>query len=77
VPLPPQEWATVNAVDARFFDTFGIPVSLGRAFGPNDVERAQPVAIINQSLARQHFGDENPVGGASASTPATAILASR
>jgi len=28
VPLPPQEWATVNAVDARFFDTFGIPVSL-------------------------------------------------
>jgi len=40
-PLPRQdEWPMVNAIDARFFDTFEIPVALGRAFNPRDGEGA-------------------------------------
>jgi predicted permease len=51
----------VTVVDENFFVTLGIPVVLGRAFGPQD-ERASRVAIINQSLARKYFGEENPIG---------------
>jgi len=34
----------------------------GRAFTESDNESAPGVAIISETLARQYFGDENPVG---------------
>jgi predicted permease len=61
-PLPNRDdWPRLTVVDENFFATLGIPVVLGRAFGPRD-ERATKVAIINQSLARKYFGEENPIG---------------
>jgi predicted permease len=52
----------INLVSDRFFDTMEIPVILGRSFGARDDERAPKVAVINQTLARKYFGDENPLG---------------
>src|SRR5438067_6142422 len=34
----------------------------GRAFGPEDRAGSTPVLIINEALASQYFGAQNPVG---------------
>jgi predicted permease len=45
-----------------YFDTLGIPLLRGRDFTDADVYDRPFVAIISQSLARQTFGDEDPLG---------------
>jgi predicted permease len=34
----------------------------GRDIGPQDVDGSQEVAVLNESMARQLFGNENPIG---------------
>jgi len=51
-----------NTTAPKFFATFGIPLLLGRDFTPADSTTAPKVAIISESMARQYFRDENPVG---------------
>jgi predicted permease len=51
-----------NGVGNRFFETMGIPIIAGRAFGEQDTATSQKVAIINQSLARARFPGQNPIG---------------
>lgn len=45
-----------------FFRTLGIPLIQGRTFTSRDDAAAAPVAVINRSLARHHWGDRDPVG---------------
>src|SRR5262249_24161555 len=45
-----------------FFRTFGVAIRRGRSFTAQDKENSQPVAIVNETLARRFFPDENPVG---------------
>ncbi len=45
-----------------YFRLFRIPVLSGREFTNNDTASAPPVVLINEALARQYFGKENPVG---------------
>lgn len=52
----------LNAVGNRFFETLGIPIIAGRAFGEQDTQGSPKVAIINQALARTRFPGQNPVG---------------
>ena len=55
--------APVVEAGPGFFDTFGAQVQTGRLFGPGDfVERATPVAIVNQPFVDKFFGGVNPVG---------------
>ena len=51
-----------NVVGNRFFETLGIPIVAGRAFGPEDTRESEKVGIINEALARLKFPGENPIG---------------
>jgi predicted permease len=46
----------------RFFSTMEIPILAGRSFGPQDTATSAKVGIINASLARKRFPNQNPVG---------------
>jgi predicted permease len=56
------ETAMVNTVDPEYFATLDLPFVLGRGFTARDERGAPPVAVVNQAMAREFFGDENPVG---------------
>ncbi len=51
-----------NVVGPGFFCTVGIPLFAGREFGEMDQANSPPVAVVNRTLARELFGEENPVG---------------
>jgi len=51
-----------NLVGNNFFAAMGIPMIAGRTFGPQDSATSAKVAIVNQSLARKRFPNEDPIG---------------
>jgi len=51
-----------NVVDSGFFSMMRIPMLAGRAFGPQDSLTSAKVGIINASLAKERFGNQNPIG---------------
>ena len=55
---------TYNAVGVNFFKTLGIPILAGRPFGAQDTATSPKVGIINESLARKRFPNQNPIGKA-------------
>jgi putative ABC transport system permease protein len=50
------------AISPDYFRTLGIPLLRGRTFTAADTLDAPRVAIISESLARQHFPDQDPLG---------------
>ncbi len=62
-PQPPNARVVfTNMVTPDYFRTLGIGVAAGRAFDTRDSSTAERVAVVNRSLARFFFGNENPVG---------------
>ncbi len=51
-----------SVVTPNYFRTLDIPFIRGRDFDERDTRDAPPVVIINESLARDLFGNENPIG---------------
>jgi predicted permease len=51
-----------NLVGPGYFETLGVPLVTGRAFGAADDERAPLVAIVNQSMATHFWPGKNPIG---------------
>jgi len=51
-----------NVVGSDYFKTLGIPVVRGRDFGPRDVKEAPRVAVINETMARHYWPNEDAVG---------------
>jgi predicted permease len=51
-----------NFVTPGYFHTMDIAILQGRDFNDSDGPGTPPVAIINESAARQLFGDTSPVG---------------
>jgi putative ABC transport system permease protein len=49
-------------VSEGYFETIGVPLVAGRWFDAHDTARTEPVVLINQTLARQYFAGENPIG---------------
>jgi hypothetical protein len=45
-----------------FFSTLGVPLLVGRDFGPQDQQNSVKVAIVNETLQRRLFPNSNPVG---------------
>jgi putative ABC transport system permease protein len=51
-----------DAVSPGFFDVLKIPLRRGRPFDGRDREKSQPVAIVNDALAREYFPHTGPLG---------------
>jgi putative ABC transport system permease protein len=49
-------------VSPDYFNVLRIPLRAGRAFTPQDVRNAPLVMIINERLAREAFGETDPIG---------------
>ena len=52
-----------RAISAQYFSTMGISILRGRAFQENDFSSPAPVALINETLARDWWPGQNPIGG--------------
>lgn len=64
-PRPPkgQELAgRALAVSPDYFRTLGIPLRRGRGIEPLDVKNVPPVVVVSETLAKQHFPGEEPIG---------------
>jgi predicted permease len=61
-PTSMSDMTWLQRVRANFFQTMEIPIVMGREFSPQDDQHAPKVAVINQAMARKHFGDDNPIG---------------
>jgi putative ABC transport system permease protein len=62
-----------------YFRAMGIPVLRGRTFGAEDGPGTPPVAVINQTMARRLWPNEDPVGrrfkmGRNPETPWTTVV---
>jgi predicted permease len=57
--MPESIWALPSP---NYFETMGIPLLRGRDFNARDQYEALPVAIVSESLVRQSFPNENPIG---------------
>jgi predicted permease len=52
----------LDSVDFRYRATLGIRLVQGRDFQESDTETTMPAALINETMARNHFGGESPIG---------------
>src|SRR5262249_42157129 len=62
--LPPKSGLVLRyfAITPDFFGTAGLLLLAGRDFTERDDDKAPPVAIINETMARFFYGNENPIG---------------
>ncbi len=63
-PLPPGSSQSTNyyAVSADYFKAMGIPLLRGRVFTDQDTKDTTRVAVINETMAKKFFPDEDPIG---------------
>ena len=61
--------SAANNVSPGYFELLGIPLLAGRYFDESDGASSARVVILNESMARAHFGDADPVGRRIAFTP--------
>ena len=62
---PKQDQDTITFDDwvgPDYFKIVGVPILLGRGIGPQDVATSQPVAVINEAMAKFYFPGINPIG---------------
>jgi putative ABC transport system permease protein len=60
---PAREGAAIRVVSPDYFETLGIRLLRGRYLSDRDTAQTSPVAVISQSLAKQHWPDRDPSGG--------------
>jgi putative ABC transport system permease protein len=54
--------ADVHWTGDSFFETLGIRLLQGRSISPDDMAQSRRVAVVNQKLVTEYFGDESPLG---------------
>jgi len=59
----------VNSATANYFETIGIPFIKGRLFDDHDQPNTPPVVIINQTMARKFWPNEDAIGKQIKSVP--------
>ncbi|HYV07267.1 MAG TPA: FtsX-like permease family protein, partial [Blastocatellia bacterium] len=61
-PNDPGPEADIRIVSPDYFQTIRLPLVSGRPFSDQDNDKAPKVAMINRSMARHRFGEEDPIG---------------
>ena len=64
-PLPldvSQQNANYHSVSADYFKAMGIPLLRGRLFTERDSKDSSHVALINETMAKKIFPEEDPIG---------------
>ena len=63
-PAGPEQYtmAGYRAVSGRYFETLGIPLKKGRFLDDRDRQASARVIVINETMARQHFPHDEPLG---------------
>ena len=51
-----------NTVGNDFFAAMGLPLVLGRGFGPQDTNTSQKVAVVSESMVQRFFPNGSPLG---------------
>lgn len=54
--------SAIRTASTDYFKTLGIPLIHGRTFTEADHDKAPEVAVISQTLARQYWQHEDPIG---------------
>jgi putative ABC transport system permease protein len=54
--------AAYLAITPRYFETLQIPLKAGRVFSDRDTDQAPKVVIVNETMARQLWPGESPIG---------------
>jgi putative ABC transport system permease protein len=58
-----ENWGAIYQLCSEgYFPTLGIRLLRGRTLSEVEVNGARKVAVINQTLARKYFGDDDPLG---------------
>ncbi|HXI92435.1 MAG TPA: FtsX-like permease family protein, partial [Blastocatellia bacterium] len=55
-------WASLRLISPDYFRTMAIPLRTGRSFETRDAKDPSDSVIINETLARRFWPDEDPVG---------------
>ena len=58
----PGPHGNIHSVSPDYFTTLGIPLMRGRFFSPQDRLKTELVAMIDETLARQYWPNEEPLG---------------
>jgi predicted permease len=62
-PRPDEEMVIrYNSVGPDYLETMGIRLVAGRDFTSQDDERAAPVILVNETMARRYWGEHSPLG---------------
>jgi predicted permease len=62
LPVGTYNMAEYRPVSAGYFETIGIPLLRGRSFTSVDTAESPWVVVINDSMAREYWPSENPIG---------------
>jgi putative ABC transport system permease protein len=62
-PVAEKRRAIFQLCSERYFPTLGLKLLRGRTLSEVEVNDARKVAVVNETLARQFFGDHDPIGG--------------
>jgi putative ABC transport system permease protein len=61
-PNEPEPQVDFRVASADYFQTIRLPLLKGRLFTEADDAQTRQVAVINRTMARHRWGDEDPVG---------------
>jgi hypothetical protein len=64
-PEPPRArkpLALANSVTPDYLEVMGLPLRRGRFFNDHDRLGSEPVAVLDEVMARRAFGSQNPIG---------------
>jgi putative ABC transport system permease protein len=60
--VPQNQWGYVQLCSEGYFRTVGIRWRSGRLLSESDIEAGRHVAVVNQTLAKDFFGGQDPIG---------------